>query len=130
VNKPIAQLELIKSEPTSGVETKAYLESAGDAVAAGPDPDAKLRAMLENIGVAPDAIERVIAASDPVDDFDWHEDDAVVVKPRPAIAVYQNKYEQVVIRTEARWSDGPDDFVYIAPESVPALIKALKEYLP
>lgn len=61
------------------------------------------------------------------DDFDWHGPDAtdVVVKHQPAVAVYRNTSEDVVIRQRA---DVPaeDQFVIVTVESIPALIAALQ----
>jgi hypothetical protein len=63
------------------------------------------------------------------DDFDWANDDAVVVKPRPGVAVYENKFGDVVVRTQHTAGD-EDFFTYIPAERLAAVIAALKDYLP
>ena len=63
------------------------------------------------------------------DDFDWSNDNAVVVKPRPGIAVYENKFGDVVVRTQHTAGD-EDFFAYIPAEGLAAVIAALKDYLP
>ena len=71
-----------------------------------------------------DAINAEVAEAGP-DDFDWSNDDAVVVKPRPGIAVYENKFGDVVVRTQHTAGD-EDYFAYIPAEGLAAVIAALK----
>jgi hypothetical protein len=106
MNKPITQLELIPA-----VDTKAVVP---DAAAAAEEIIAKATAALAQAGP---------------DDFDWRTDDSVVVKPRPGIAVYNNRSGDVVIRTQNTDGD-EDDFAFISPAGLPAVIKALKDHLP
>jgi|HubBroStandDraft_4_1064222.scaffolds.fasta_scaffold1017490_1 hypothetical protein len=115
MNKPVPQLELVPaakvddSPPTSTVD-EAHLAALGRA------------------GVPPATAERILAEAGP-DHFDWTNDDSVVVKPRPGVAVYENKFGDVVVRTQDL--GGEDDcFAYISPEGLPAVIKALEDYLP
>jgi hypothetical protein len=72
--------------------------------------------------------ERILAEAGP-DDFDWSNDDAVVIKPRPGVAVYENKFGNVVIRSQNIDDPGDDYFSFVAPEGLPAVIQALKDYL-
>ena len=63
------------------------------------------------------------------DDFDWSpENEAVIVAPQEAIAVYRNVWNQIVIRAEDA-DDGVDAFVRISPEHLPRLIAALTRIL-
>jgi hypothetical protein len=105
MNKPLAQLELIPAGTAPQVDT------------ATTDPAAA-------------AVERILAAAAP-DDFDWATDDSVVVKPRRGVAIYENRAGDVVVRTQ-NMEEGPEDdhFAYLSPEGLPAVIKALKAYLP
>jgi hypothetical protein len=112
VNKPINnQLELV---PVAAVN--------------GNHPDPALLAALGRAGVPPAEAERLIAQGGP-DDFDWPTDDSVVVKPRHGVAIYENRAGDVVIRTQRSLGD-EDDFAFITPEGLPAVLKALKDYLP
>jgi hypothetical protein len=65
------------------------------------------------------------------EEFDWDTDDAVVVKPQPGIAVYQNKYGDTVVRTQniADPCEG-DHFAYVTPDAHWAVIEALTECAP
>ena len=49
------------------------------------------------------------------DEFDWFEDDSVVVKGQPAIAVYTNRLNNVVIRQDSGGSPEDDAAITIAP---------------
>jgi hypothetical protein len=60
---------------------------------------------------------------------EWANDDAVVVKPRPGIAVYENKFGDAVVRTQQ--TAGDEDYcAYIPADGLAAVIAALKDYLP
>jgi hypothetical protein len=54
----------------------------------------------------------------------------LVLPSQPAIAVYTNRYGQIVIRQEATGYDDEDHFVYICPQHLDALIVRLRRYLP
>jgi hypothetical protein len=101
MNKPVKQLELIPN---------------GE-LATGLSPEVKA------------TIDAIIADEGTVlgDDFDWQaNDDAIVVKPQPGIAVYLNKADDVVIRTQNTTYPGEDDhFAFIQPESLQAVIDRL-----
>jgi hypothetical protein len=112
VNKPIAQLELV---PVAAVNDS-------------PPTDPELLAAFGRAGIPPADAERLLAEAGP-DDFDWNTEDCVVVKPRPGVAIYENRAGDVVIRSQNTRGD-EDDFSYIRPESVAAVIKALKDYVP
>lgn len=64
----------------------------------------------------------------PEDDFEWKpENDAVLLTDRPAIAVYLNKWNQIVLRAEAAWNEDSDPCIWIDRHDVPALIRRLQE---
>ena len=111
MNKPIAHLELVPvakiddSPPTSNFDQTSLAAA-----------------------VPPATAERTMAEVGP-DDFDWANDDAVVVKPRPGIAVYENKFGDVVVRTQHTAGD-EDYFAHIPADGLEAVITALKDYLP
>jgi hypothetical protein len=74
---------------------------------------------------------RLVGPGPALDDFDWSTDDSVVVKPRPGVAVYENKSGDVVVRVQN--TDDPDDgdhFAYLSQEALWPVIKALTEYAP
>lgn len=112
MNKPVNQLELVPIDDSSAKSSR----------------DQNLLDALGRAGVPPATAETILAEAGP-DDFDWSTDDAVVVKPRPGVAVYKNKFNDVVVRTQNTNGD-EDHFSYITPEGLPAVIKALKGYLP
>lgn len=116
MNKPITQLELIPAPP---------IEST-----AASTPTSLLHKNKEQ-SVAEEIIAQATAALAQAgpDEFDWSADDSIVVKPRPGIAIYENRLGDVVVRTQS--TDGDEDyFAYITPEGLPAVLKALKAYLP
>src|SRR5262245_1667216 len=61
-------------------------------------------------------------------DFSWRsaeEDDFIVIRSQPAIAVYLNPNNAVVIRQEGHFDE--DHWIYITRENVPKLVHALLE---
>ena len=56
------------------------------------------------------------------DEFEWSNDDSVVFHAQPAIAVYANQYDQVVIRREREWNEEDDAFITISAGNVLAVI--------
>jgi hypothetical protein len=62
------------------------------------------------------------------DDFEWHESADVVIRHQPAVAMYLNCDDQVVIRQRADYPDD-DQFVIIDQASLPRLIAGLQSYL-
>jgi hypothetical protein len=64
------------------------------------------------------------------DKFEWSpENEAVIVPSQEAIAVYWNRWNQVVIRAAAEERCGEDVFICISPEHVPAVIAKLTAIL-
>ena len=112
MNKPIGQLDLIEPEATPSLATT-----------------------LRDAGLTPEQTEKIIAAAGPQsadDGFDWAstDDTSIIVKPRPGVAIYENRYGDVVIRSQNTTDPDFDNFAYLQPENVPAIIKALKDYVP
>jgi hypothetical protein len=59
------------------------------------------------------------------------EDECVVLREQLAIRVYENLHGNVIIMRERQWPDeDADPYISITPESLPALIAALKQYAP
>ena len=63
-------------------------------------------------------------AQDP-DDFDWADDPAIVLKRQPAVAVYVNRRDEVVIRQEADIGYDEDEFIFVGPDNAETLARAI-----
>jgi hypothetical protein len=61
-------------------------------------------------------------------EFDWTDDESIVVKRQSAIAVYRNDAGDVVIRAEREWDRDEDSAVIVCAENIPALILALEKF--
>jgi hypothetical protein len=59
------------------------------------------------------------------DDFDWNEDDSIILKEQRATAAYRNKIGELIIRQRAGWCDDRDAFVYISPENEVTFMEGL-----
>jgi hypothetical protein len=58
--------------------------------------------------------------------FDWLCDPTIVIKRQPAVAVYLNPDDCVVIRQEAEIGYDEDSFVFVQPDQAVKLIGALR----
>jgi hypothetical protein len=89
-----------------------------------PEPKAKA-----NASEPPPANHGPPICSPGPDEFDWDNDDAVVVKPRPGVAVYQNLRGDVVIRVQ-NIDDlfDEDNFAFLSDEALRPVIDALNSY--
>ena len=58
-------------------------------------------------------------------DFDWREDECVVLKEQLAVAVYPNSHGAIVIRQERAWDEDSDTLILIQPSSAKAVADAL-----
>jgi hypothetical protein len=47
------------------------------------------------------------------DSFDWANEDNIVLRDQPAVAIYSNRFQQVVIRCERAWDQEDDVFVLV-----------------
>lgn len=63
------------------------------------------------------------------DEFKWDDDEAVVVKPVQAIAVYRNGFGHVVIRQERSSFQDDDPYVVVPQSELRRLIDALNKQL-
>jgi hypothetical protein len=128
MNKPVAQLELVPVTSADAKPSSSNIDPKliADVIDAGAD--ANLVGRVANATSAAALVDRLVAEAGP-DDFDWSsDDDAIVVRPRPGIAIYRNKFDDIVIRSQNATGDD-DYFAYVSPEGVPAVIKALKDCL-
>jgi hypothetical protein len=99
-------------------------DGTSDADAAGTPPVTERSGRV--LGRTPSGA--VVATMPYCDDFDWAHDESVVVPAQPAIAVYINSREQVVIRAEGG-DYGEDSFVVISVEHLPKVIAKLTAIL-
>ena len=63
-------------------------------------------------------------------DFDWRSDEdkaCVVVHHQPAIAVYVNSRDAVVMRQEGHYGPDEDQCIYVIKDNVPRVVRALLE---
>jgi hypothetical protein len=67
---------------------------------------------------------------EPEENYFLPESDSLVLPSQPAIAVYTNRYEQIVIRQEASGFQDEDHFIYICPQHLDTLIVRLRKFLP
>ncbi len=51
-------------------------------------------------------------------DFDWTDDESIVLRDQPAIAVYVNPHGALVIRQERSWNEEEDTWIVIQRENV------------
>jgi hypothetical protein len=58
-------------------------------------------------------------------DFDWREDECVVLKEQLAVAVYPNSHGAIVIRQERAWDEDSDTLILIEPCNASAVAEAL-----
>jgi len=64
---------------------------------------------------------------EPTGDFDWLNDNSVVLREQPETAVYFNRDGALVIRQRAVWNQEDDPFVFISPANIGEFIDKLTE---
>jgi hypothetical protein len=69
----------------------------------------------------------LLAAPGPAE-FDWDDDDSIVLREQRATAVYRNRSGAVVIRQRGA-GDDEDTFVFIEPENEIAFMEGMAEQL-
>ena len=69
--------------------------------------------------------QRGFPVSREFDDFDWANDDAVILHEQRATAVYHNKFGGLVIRQEKSWDEESDPYVVIGAENAVTFMEAL-----
>ena len=74
------------------------------------------------------AVKAVVA--EPDENYSLPESEDLVLPSQPAVAVYTNRYGQIVIRQEAMGYQDDDHFVYICPQHLDTLIVRLRKFLP
>ena len=74
------------------------------------------------------AVKAVVA--EPDENYFLPESEDLVLPSQPAVAVYTNRYGQIVIRQEAMGYQDDDHFVYICPQHLDTLIVRLRKFLP
>lgn len=57
--------------------------------------------------------------------FDWTHDDAIVLREQPALAVYTNPRNEVVIRQACAWDEDDDTVIFVLPENARAVADAI-----
>lgn len=90
------------------------------------DPDSPaFKADLEKVGrIELAEAARATLAPDP-DDFNWHDDESIVLREQPATAIYTNKHGVLVIRQKAEWDAEHDTFAFITPENAVRFMESL-----
>lgn len=92
----------------------------------------------DNVHVAPRGLPAVIDPPTPKapadapeakSDFDWNEDDSVVLHHQPAVAAYINQAGGLTIRQERSWDQEDDIIIAIAPENVWEFIDKLTDVI-
>jgi hypothetical protein len=78
---------------------------------------------IKRIEVA-EAATAALAPDDP-DDFNWHDDESIVLREQPATAIYTNKHGVLVIRQKGDWDAEHDTFAFITPENAVVFMEAL-----
>jgi hypothetical protein len=58
------------------------------------------------------------------EDFNWHDDDSIVLREQPATAIYTNKHGVLVIRQKGDWDAEQDTFAFITPENAVIFMEA------
>jgi hypothetical protein len=58
-------------------------------------------------------------------DFDWCNDESIVLQEQRATAIYHNRYGDLVIRQRAAWDDEGDVFVSITPGNCNVFLDAV-----
>jgi hypothetical protein len=59
------------------------------------------------------------------DDFDWANDDSIVLQEQRSTAVYRNKFGGLVIRQEKTWDEESDPYVVVSEENLVTFMEAL-----
>jgi hypothetical protein len=83
-----------------------------------------LKASLEKIKpIAVEEAATVLPKADE-DDFNWNDDDSIILREQPATAIYHNRHGVLVIRQKADWDTEHDTFAFITPENAVVFMEA------
>jgi hypothetical protein len=77
-----------------------------------------------------DRIGREIRAEERDQDepeFDWFNDQAIILREQRQVAIYRNRMDGLVMRQERDWHEDEDVFIVIAPENVRRFVDRLTE---
>ena len=85
----------------------------------------KQRATLP--AVTPDLPKPKTSPAPTGEDFDWLNDNSVVLREQPETAVYFNRDGALVIRQRAAWNQEDDPFVFISPANIGEFLDKLTE---
>jgi hypothetical protein len=77
----------------------------------------------------PDAEAKPDAKPRKSDDFDWHDDDSIILRHQPAVAIYFNDTGGLVIRQERDWCEERDTCVIIAESNTQKFLDKLCDTL-
>ena len=77
----------------------------------------------------PRSLNRQPTRQRPKSDFDWNNDDSVVLHHQPAVAAYINQAGGLTIRQERSWDQDEDIIIAIAPENVGEFIDKLTDVI-
>jgi hypothetical protein len=91
-----------------------------------PHIDTNGSAYLADLGKV-DAIAVAERAKEILDsgDFDWCNDESIVLQEQRATAIYHNRHGDLVIRQRAAWDDEGDVFVSITPGNCNVFLDAV-----
>jgi len=90
----------------------------------------------DNVHVAPGGLPAVVdpqppkssvSAPEPSAGFDWVDDDSIILRHQPAVAVYIGQNGHLVIRQERQWDEDGDTIICIAPESIDTFIDKITD---
>ncbi|GLR91364.1 hypothetical protein [Bradyrhizobium iriomotense] len=70
-------------------------------------------------------IAEVTPVGEAEDDFDWNDDDSIILKEQRATAAYRNKAGELIIRQRASWDEERDTFVFISRENEVTFLEGL-----
>lgn len=57
--------------------------------------------------------------------FDWNDDEGVIIPVQAAVAVYENQRGDIVIRQQRAWDKDSDTLIFIRPENALAIVHAI-----
>jgi hypothetical protein len=68
-----------------------------------------------------------VSAPGPSEGFDWVDDDSIILRHQPPVAVYIGQNGHLVIRQERQWDEDGDTIICIAPESIDTFIDKITD---
>jgi hypothetical protein len=61
------------------------------------------------------------------EDFDWSNEEDIVLREQQSIAIYRNKHDSLVIRQERRWDQEEDVCIIVTAENIGTFIDRLTD---